>query len=168
MRKKITQNAHFYSYVNHPAFIRFCHFNYLHVGGHIPYCSNWYWSLQTPCLNEIYTFRTLVPSVPWVLWQSEYLRWTDQASGQGYHTATMVYRWLYTYSPIFCIECVSKLSRQSISPSTDHKFASSLSVNCHDSQFHRLPTMKFASSLSVNCHDSQFHRLPTISWTDGR
>ena len=75
---------------------------------------------------------------------------------------TMVYRWLYTYSPIFCIEFVRKLSRQSVSPSTDHKFASSLSVNCHDSQFHRLPTMKFASSLSVNCHDSQFHRLPTI------
>ena len=34
---------------------------------------------------------------------------------------TMVYRWLYTYSPIFCIEFVSKLSRQSVSPSTDHK-----------------------------------------------
>ena len=32
---KIAQNAHFYSYVNHPAFIRFCHFNYLHVGGHL-------------------------------------------------------------------------------------------------------------------------------------
>ena len=85
-----------------------------------------------------------------------------------YLILTMVYRWLYTYSPIFCIEFVSKLSRQSVSPSTDHKFASSLSVNCHDSHFHRLPTMKFASSLSVNCHDSQFHRLPTISWTDGR
>ena len=26
----------------------------------------------------------------------------------------------------------------------------------------------FASSLSVNCHDSQFHRLPTISSTYGR
>ena len=45
----------------------------------------------------------------------------------------------------------------------DHKFASSLSVNCHESHFHRLPTMKFASSLSVNCHDSHFHRLPTIN-----
>ena len=75
----------------------------------------------------------------------------------------------YMYSPIFCIEFVSKLSRQSVSPSTDHKFASSLSVNCHDSQFHhRLPSMKFASSLSVYCHDSQFHRLPTISSTYGR
>ena len=41
------------------------------------------------------------------------------------------------------------------------KFASSLSVNCHDSQFHRLPTMKFASSLSANCHDRHFHRLPS-------
>ena len=51
---------------------------------------------------------------------------------------------------------------------TPQYFASSLSVNCHDSQFHRLPTMKFASSLSVNCHDSQFHRLPTISSTYGR
>ena len=46
-----------------------------------------------------------------------------------------------TYSPIFCIEFVSKLSRQSLSPSTDNKFASSLSVNCHDSHFHRLPTI---------------------------
>ena len=36
--------------------------------------------------------------------------------------STMVYRWLYTYSPIFCIEFVSKLSRQSLSPSTDHQF----------------------------------------------
>ena len=44
------------------------------------------------------------------------------------------------------------------------KFASCLSVNCHDSQFHRLPTMKFASSLSVNCHDSQFYRLPTMKF----
>ena len=35
--------------------------------------------------------------------------------------STMFYRWLYTYSPIFCIEFVSKLSRQSVSPSTDHK-----------------------------------------------
>ena len=35
-----------------------------------------------------------------------------------------VYRWLYTYmySPMFCIEFVSKLSRQSVSPSTDHQF----------------------------------------------
>ena len=32
---------------------------------------------------------------------------------------------------------------------TPQYFASSLSVNCHDSQFHLLPTMKFASSLSV-------------------
>ena len=31
-----------------------------------------------------------------------------------------------------------------------------------------LPTMKFASSLSVNCHDGRFHRLPTISSTYGR
>ena len=54
---------------------------------------------------------------------------------------TMVYRWLYTYSPIFCIEFVSKLSRQSVSPSTDHKFASSLSVSCHDGRFHRKPTI---------------------------
>ena len=46
------------------------------------------------------------------------------------------------------------------------KFASSLLVNCHDSKFHRLSTMKFASSLSVNCHDGRFHRLPTIRWTD--
>ena len=30
---------------------------------------------------------------------------------------------------------------------TPQYFASSLSVNCHDSQFHRLPTMKFALSL---------------------
>ena len=51
---------------------------------------------------------------------------------------TMVYRWLYTFSPIFCIEFVSKLSRQSVSPSIDHKFASSLSVNCHDSHFKAL------------------------------
>ena len=57
------------------------------------------------------------------------------------HNTTMVYRWFYTYSPIFCIEFVSKLSRQSLSPSTDHNFASSLSVNCHDSYFHRLPTI---------------------------
>ena len=42
---------------------------------------------------------------------------------------------------------------------TPQYFASSLSVNCHDSQFHR------ASSLSVNWHDGQFHRLPTISST---
>ena len=55
--------------------------------------------------------------------------------------STMVYMWLYTYSPIFYIKFVSKLSRQSVSPSTDHKSASSLSVNCHDSQFHRLPSM---------------------------
>ena len=47
---------------------------------------------------------------------------------------------------------------------TPQYFASSLSVNCHDSQFHRLPTMKFASSLSVNCHDSQCHRLPTMKF----
>ena len=58
-----------------------------------------------------------------------------------HHIFTMVYRWLYTYSPIFWIEFVSKLSRQSLSPSTDHKFESSLSVNCHDSHFHRLPTI---------------------------
>ena len=30
---------------------------------------------------------------------------------------------------------------------TPQYFASSLSVNCHDSQFHRLPTMKFASTV---------------------
>ena len=44
------------------------------------------------------------------------------------------------------------------------QYFASLSVNCHDSQFHRLPTMKFASSLSVNCHDSQFHRLPSMKF----
>ena len=107
----------------------------------------------------------------------------------------MVYRWLYTYCPIFCIESVSKLSRPSVSPSTDHKFASSLSVNCHDRRFHRLPTIslhrasslsvnchewrrsvspstdhQFASILSVNCHDRRYHRLPTIicKLLDGR
>ena len=42
------------------------------------------------------------------------------------------YRWLYTYFPIFWIEFVSKQSRPSVSPSTDLKFRSSLSVNCHD------------------------------------
>ena len=41
------------------------------------------------------------------------------------------------FTPICCIEFVSKLSRQSVSM----KFASSLSVNCHDSPFHRLPTI---------------------------
>ena len=79
-------------------------------------------------------------------------------------------RWFigdFALTPQYC-EFVSKLSRQSVSPSTDHKFASSLSVNCHDSHFHRLPTMKFASSLSVSCHDSHFHRLATISSTYGR
>ena len=54
---------------------------------------------------------------------------------------TMVYRWLYTYSPIFWIEFVSKLSRRSVSPSTDHNVESSLSVNCHDRRYHRLPTI---------------------------
>ena len=43
---------------------------------------------------------------------------------------------------------------------TPQYFASRLSINCHDSQFHRLPTMKFASSLSVNCHDSPDSTLP--------
>ena len=38
-----------------------------------------------------------------------------------YYITTMVYMWLYTYSPIFCIEFVSKLSRQSVSPSIDHE-----------------------------------------------
>ena len=54
---------------------------------------------------------------------------------------TMVYRWLYTYFPILWIEFVSKLSRRSVSPSTNHKFESRLSVNCHDRRFHRLPTI---------------------------
>ena len=61
-------------------------------------------------------------------------------------------RWFigdFTLTPqIFWIEFVSKLSRQSLSPSTDHKFESSLSLNCHYSHFHRLPTI----SLNRVCH----------------
>ena len=58
-----------------------------------------------------------------------------------YIIIAMVYRWLYTYFQIFCIEFDSKLSRRSVSPSTDHKFALSLSVNCHDRRYHHLPTV---------------------------
>ena len=34
---------------------------------------------------------------------------------EGRPYSTMVYRWLYTYYPIFCIEFVSRLSRRSVS-----------------------------------------------------
>ena len=67
--------------------------------------------------------------------------------------------YFYAYSPIFCIEFGSKLSRLSIffSPSTDHKFPSSLSVSCHNQSVSPSTDHKFASSFSVNCHDSHFH-----------
>ena len=50
---------------------------------------------------------------------------------------------LRLYLPILWIEFVSKLSRRSVSPSTYHKFESSLLVNCHDRRYYRWPTMSW-------------------------
>ena len=61
------------------------------------------------------------------------------------------------------IEFVSKLSRRSVSSSTDHKFESSLLVNCHDRWYHRLPTIiKSFTSIFRNTSERSSHNLRSV------
>ena len=72
-------------------------------------------------INEMYV---MFSPVIYYMNECRYAQWVSPLLGVftmwtsvGTLFFTMVYRWLYTYSPILCIEFVSKLSRQSVSPS---------------------------------------------------